>query len=55
MRTGRDDLERRIHDLMLTRQVAMQSLPSIRMVQENDKGLVSKISWRLRVLNQLPI
>lgn len=43
LRTGRDALERRVHDLKLTRQVAMQSLPSIRLVQENDKGLVNKI------------
>jgi uncharacterized protein YaaN involved in tellurite resistance len=44
LRSARDDLERRIHDLRLTRQVAMQSLPSIRLVQENDKGLVTKIN-----------
>lgn len=31
----RDDLERRVHDMKLTRQVTMQSLPSIRLVQEN--------------------
>ena len=52
-RTARDDLERRVHDLMLTRQVAMQSLPSIRMVQENDKGLVSKINSTL--VNTVPL
>ena len=40
MRGVRDDLERRVHDLKLTRQVAMQSLPSIRLVQQNDKSLV---------------
>ncbi len=44
LRTIRDDLERRVHDLKLTRQVAMQSLPSIRLVQENDKSLISKIT-----------
>ena len=44
MRGVRDDLERRVHDLKLTRQVAMQSLPSIRLVQQNDKSLVSKIT-----------
>ncbi len=44
LRSTRDDLERRVHDLRLTRQVAMQSLPSIRLVQENDKGLVTKIN-----------
>jgi len=53
MRTAADDLGRRIHDLKLTRQVAMQSLPSIRMVQENDKGLVSKISSTL--VNTVPL
>ena len=44
LRAARDDLERRVHDLKLTRQVTMQSLPSIRLVQENDKSLVTKIS-----------
>jgi uncharacterized protein YaaN involved in tellurite resistance len=43
LRAARDNLERRVHDLRLTRQVAMQSLPSIRLVQENDKALVNKI------------
>ncbi|MBK8174155.1 MAG: toxic anion resistance protein [Rhodospirillales bacterium] len=40
----RDDLDRRVHDLKLTRQVAMQALPSIRLVQQNDKSLVAKIT-----------
>lgn len=44
LRAVRDDLERRVYDLKLTRQVAMQSLPSIRLVQQNDKSLVSKIT-----------
>ena len=43
LRANRDALERRLHDLKLTRQVAMQGLPSIRLVQENDKGLINKI------------
>jgi len=43
LRANRDVLERRVHDLKLTRQVAMQSLPSIRLVQENNKGLINKI------------
>jgi uncharacterized protein YaaN involved in tellurite resistance len=43
LRARRDDLERRVHDLKLTRQVTMQSLPSIRIVQQNDKALVAKI------------
>jgi uncharacterized protein YaaN involved in tellurite resistance len=46
-------LERRIHDLKLTRQVTMQSLPSIRLVQENDKGLVSKITSTM--MNTIPL
>ncbi len=53
IRQTRDDLERRIYDLRLSRQVAMQSLPSIRLVQENDKSLVSKISSVL--VNTVPL
>jgi len=53
MRSARDDLERRIHDLRLTRQVAMQGLPSIRLIQENDKGLVNKINSTL--VNTVPL
>jgi uncharacterized protein YaaN involved in tellurite resistance len=53
LRSARDDLERRVHDLRLTRQVAMQSLPSIRLVQENDKGLINKISSTL--VNTVPL
>jgi uncharacterized protein YaaN involved in tellurite resistance len=53
MRQMRDDLERRVHDLKLTRQVAMQSLPSIRLVQENDKSLVTKINSTMA--NTIPL
>ena len=53
LRSARDDLERRVHDLRLTRQVAMQSLPSIRLVQENDKGLVNKINST--IVNTVPL
>lgn len=53
LRVQRDELERRVHDLRLTRQVAMQGLPSIRLVQENDKGLVNKISSTL--VNTVPL
>ena len=49
----RNDLERRVHDLRLTRQVAMQALPSIKMVQENDKNLISKINSTL--VNTVPL
>ncbi|KEO60373.1 toxic anion resistance protein [Thioclava indica] len=52
-RAARDDLERRVHDLKLTRQVTMQSLPSIRLVQENDKSLVTKINSTL--VNTVPL
>ena len=53
LRAVRDDLERRVHDLRLTRQVTMQSLPSIRLVQENDKSLVTKINSTL--VNTVPL
>lgn len=53
LRAARDDLERRVYDLKLTRQVTMQSLPSIRLVQENDKSLVNKINTTL--VNTLPL
>jgi len=53
IRTARDDLERRVHDLRLTRTVTMQSLPSIRLVQENDKSLVTKINST--IANTLPL
>lgn len=53
LRAARDDLERRVHDLKLTRQVTMQSLPSIRLVQENDKSLVGKINSTL--VNTVPL
>jgi len=53
LRANRDDLERRVHDLKLTRQVTMQSLPSIRLVQDNDKSLVTKINSTL--VNTVPL
>ena len=53
LRSSRDDLERRVYDLQLTRQVTMQSLPSIRLVQENDKSLVGKINSTL--VNTVPL
>jgi len=53
LRASRDDLDRRVHDLRLTRQVAMQSLPAIRLVQENDKGLINKINSTL--VNTVPL
>jgi uncharacterized protein YaaN involved in tellurite resistance len=53
LRAARDELERRVHDLRLTRQVAMQGLPGIRLVQENDKGLISKINSTM--VNTVPL
>ncbi len=53
LRAARDELDRRLHDLLLTRQVTLQSLPSIRLVQENDKGLISKINSTLA--NTVPL
>ena len=63
-RAARDELERRVHDLRLTRQVAMQALPSIRLIQENDKALAAKIQsvlantvplWRQQLAQALAI
>ncbi len=53
IRAARDELERRIHDMKLTRQVTMQSLPSIRLVQENDKSLINKINSTM--VNTIPL
>ena len=53
IRGFRDELERRVHDLKLSRQVTMQSLPSIRLIQENDKSLISKITSTL--VNTVPL
>jgi len=53
VRGFRDELERRVHDLRLSRQVTMQSLPSIRLIQENDKSLISKITSTL--VNTVPL
>jgi uncharacterized protein YaaN involved in tellurite resistance len=53
VRGFRDELERRVHDLRLSRQVTMQSLPSIRLIQENDKSLIAKITSTL--VNTVPL
>jgi len=53
VRAFSDDLERRVHDLRLSRQVTMQSLPSIRLIQENDKSLINKITSTL--VNTVPL
>jgi uncharacterized protein YaaN involved in tellurite resistance len=38
-----DDLERRVHDLVLSRQLAIQELVELRAIQDVDTALVSKI------------
>lgn len=48
-----NDLERKVHDLKLTRQVTMQMLPQLRMIQDVDKGLVTKI--QSSVLTTVPM
>jgi len=53
LRGFRDDLERRVQDLRLSRQVTMQTLPSIRLLQENNKSLIAKMNSTL--LNTLPL
>jgi len=64
LRATRDALDRRVHDLRLTRQVAMQALPSIRLIQENDRALSAKIQsvlantvplWRTQLAQALAI
>ncbi|RKK05701.1 toxic anion resistance protein [Pseudoroseomonas wenyumeiae] len=64
LRGARDELDRRVHDLRLTRQVAMQSLPALRLIQENDKALAAKIHsvlantvplWRTQLAQALAI
>jgi uncharacterized protein YaaN involved in tellurite resistance len=49
----RDTLERKVHDLQLTRTVTLQSIPTIRIVQENDKGMAEKI--QSQILNTIPL
>lgn len=43
------DLERKVNDLMLTRTATMQMLPQLRMIQDVDKGLVTKIESAVQV------
>lgn len=47
MTEARDALERKRADLLLTRNVTIQALPSIRIVQANEKGLAEKIQTQL--------
>lgn len=45
--------EKKIHDLKLSRTVALQSLPQIRLIQNNDEALVEKI--QSSILNTIPL
>ena len=45
--------ERRLHDLKLTRTIAIQSAPQIRLIEANDQGLVEKI--QTSVTNTIPL
>jgi uncharacterized protein YaaN involved in tellurite resistance len=45
--------ERRIHDLRLTRMIAIQTAPQIRLIQGNDQNLVEKI--QSSILTTIPL
>ncbi|MGK9175867.1 toxic anion resistance protein [Yokenella regensburgei] len=45
--------ERRIHDLLLSRTIAIQTAPQIRIIQNNDRSLVEKI--QSSILSTIPV
>ena len=45
--------EKKIHDLKLSKTIAIQTAPQIRLIQNNDKALVEKI--QTAVLNTIPL
>jgi uncharacterized protein YaaN involved in tellurite resistance len=45
--------ERRLHDLKLTRMIAIQTAPQVRLIQNNDQNLVEKI--QSSILNTVPL
>jgi uncharacterized protein YaaN involved in tellurite resistance len=45
--------ERRLHDLKLTRMIAIQTAPQIRLIQSNDQNLVEKI--QSSIANTIPL
>lgn len=47
------EVEKRIHDLKLSREIAIQTMPQIRIIQGNDKILANKI--QASVLTTIPI
>ena len=48
-----DRFEKKLHDLMLTRHVALQTAPQIRLLQNNDSMLVERI--QSTIANTLPL
>ncbi|WP_010647984.1 toxic anion resistance protein [Oceanobacillus massiliensis] len=48
-----DRLEKRTHDLMLSRQITMQSAPQIRLIQNTNQALVEKI--QSSILTAIPL
>ena len=48
-----NEMEKRIHDLRLSREIALQTLPQIRLLQSNDKILANKI--QSSILTTIPI
>jgi len=53
LRQATTRFERRLHDLKLTRMVAIQTAPQIRLIQSNDQNLVEKI--QTSILTTLPL
>ena len=45
--------EKKIHDLKLTRMIAIQTAPQIRLIQNNDQTLVEKI--QSSIMNTIPL
>ncbi|MCT4619380.1 MAG: toxic anion resistance protein [Marinisporobacter sp.] len=48
-----NEMEKRIHDLKLSREISIQTLPQIRLMQNNDKILANKI--QSSILTTIPI
>lgn len=53
LRQAATRFDRRLHDLKLTRMVAIQTAPQIRLIQSNDQNLVEKI--QASVLTTIPL
>lgn len=53
MATAADRFEKKLHDLKLTRQIAMQMAPQIRLLQNNNALLIERIQSTL--VNTLPL